>query len=112
MRAAGLEHRQEPVPVQQSQVGTRISRGVPPQKVVVVNADLSRSVVMANVVKIRLRQRHVNHAHNHDPGQQDSGSSSVIDEPCRHVATSLVFQSRWFAGGQSWPGRGALGLTI
>ena len=79
MRVARLEHRQEPMPVQQSEVGTRIGRGVPPQKVVVMNANLSRSVVMANVVIIRLRQRHVNHAQNHDPDEQDSRSSSVID---------------------------------
>jgi hypothetical protein len=107
MSVAGLEHRQEPVPVQESQVGTRISRGVPPQEMVVMNADLSRAVVMANVVKISLRQGHVNHAQHHDPGQQDSRSSSVIDEPCRHVGSSVIFQRRRLAGGRSWPGRGA-----
>ncbi len=59
--------RQKPVPVQQRDVGIQFGCGMPPQQMIVMSTDLARTVVMANVVIVRLRQGHVNHAQNHDP---------------------------------------------
>jgi hypothetical protein len=67
VRIGRLEHREEPVPVQESHIRTFVRRRMPPQQVVVMRADFAGAVVVANVVIIRLRQRDVDHAQNNDP---------------------------------------------
>ena len=56
MRIGRFEQRQEPVPVQQREVGTRVGRRMPSQQMVVMVANLPGPVVMANVVIVGLRQ--------------------------------------------------------
>ena len=80
MRIGRLEQRKEPVPVQQREVGTRVGRRMPSKQMVVMVADLTGPVVMANVVIVSLRQRDVNHAQNHDPNQE--GFAIQSGDPC------------------------------
>ena len=54
-----------------------------------VGADLTRRVVMANVVKVGLRQRHVHHSENQDADSQCS-CASRWSAPCRHGHASFT----------------------
>ena len=56
MMIADLHEWNEPVPVQHGNVVVRVGRWVPAQEVIVVDADLARSVVVADVVIIGLGQ--------------------------------------------------------
>jgi hypothetical protein len=48
----------EPMPVQHRDVVVLASFGMPPEQVVMMRANLTLPVVVANVVKIRLGKRH------------------------------------------------------
>ena len=84
-----FKQRQEPVPVQQRHVGIGFGRRVPPQQVIVVIANLARTVVMANVVIVGLRQRHVNHTQHHDPDEQDARPRCLPSAPPDHDETPI-----------------------
>jgi hypothetical protein len=64
VRAAELDDRDEPVPVQHGDVSVVVRRGVPAEKVIVISADFAGRVVMADVVIVGLRQRHVKETEN------------------------------------------------
>jgi hypothetical protein len=57
----------EPMPVQQRDVVVTIRRGMPSQQMVVIAADFARSIVMADIVIVRLGERNVNEAQNQRP---------------------------------------------
>ncbi len=80
-----LEQRKEPVPVKQGEVGIRIGRWMPAKQMVVMLTDLARPVVMANVVIVGLRQRHMNHAKNHDPDSR--GFATQTGDHLRRAVT-------------------------
>ena len=105
MRIRRLEQRKEPVPVQRLRSAFEIGRRMPAQQMVVMDADLAGPVVMANVVIVGLRQRHVNHAENHDPDEQDSRSQrgDRCASPSRR--TLITRSERWaiHGGGQLGP---------
>ena len=69
---ANLHDRNEPVPVEQGHIIIGASRGMPAQQMIVIDADLAAIVMMANVVVVGLRQRHVNHAENQYADSQNS----------------------------------------
>ncbi len=72
----------------------RSAEGCQRKQMVVIDADLARAVVMANVVIVGLRQRHVNHAENHDADSQDPSAVPDCPPPCRHDGTSFFRRSR------------------
>jgi hypothetical protein len=65
-----LYNRDEPVPVQHGHVVVGVGRGVPPQKVIVVDADLVGRVVVADIMIVGLRQRHMNETENQNSDSQ------------------------------------------
>ena len=71
--------------MQQRHVGTRVSRGMPAKEMVVMLANLAGTVVVADVVIVSLRQRHVDHAETDDPNQEGSQSKPVIGCAQAHV---------------------------
>ena len=85
-----LDERKEPVPVKETEVGIEIGRGMPAQQVVVMKADFTSGIVMANVVVVGLRQRNVNDAEDHDPDEEVSCPRSMIVPPRRHVRAPIL----------------------
>ncbi len=67
---AELHERDEPVPVQHGHVVVEIGRGVPAQEVIVIDADFTGGVMVADVVIVGLGQRHVNQAENQNADSQ------------------------------------------
>jgi hypothetical protein len=70
MMIAEFHNRHEPVPVQHGHVVVKVGRRVPAQQVIVIDADFAGRVVVADVVVVGLRQRHVNQAENQNSDSQ------------------------------------------
>ncbi len=70
MMVAQIRAGNHPVPVQHGHVVVKIGERVPAQEVIVVNTDLPRRVVMADIVIVGLRQRNMHGAENHDRDSQ------------------------------------------
>ena len=64
---AEFHDRHEPMPVQHGHVVVEVGRGMPAQKVIVIDADFAGRVMVADVVIVGLGQRHVNDAENQYP---------------------------------------------
>jgi hypothetical protein len=77
----GLGQRNKPVPVQQGDIGVNRGRGMPSQQVVVKEADLAGRVVVADIVIIRLRQRHANHTRDQQADSQQSPNEPLFPAP-------------------------------
>ncbi len=80
---AKLHDRHEPVPVQHRHVVVDVGRGVPAQQVIVIDADFTGLVVMADVVVIGLGQRHMNEAENQETDSQFARPAPQFT-PLRH----------------------------
>jgi hypothetical protein len=77
---AQLSPRDEPVPVQDRHVGVKGGRRMPAQQVMVIQAHFAWTIVVADVVIIRLRQRYVNDAEDQhsDPQRPHRSSESPL----------------------------------
>lgn len=64
--------RKKPVPVKHGDITGDPRPGVPAEQMVVKLADLASLVVVADVVKVRLRQRGMHHAEGHEDDPQDA----------------------------------------
>ena len=89
VRVARLDKRNDPVPMQHGNVVVAIGRGVPAQKVIVVDADFAGRVMMADVVVVGLGQRYVDDTENQNTDSQ--GSSASMTTPPRHGHVSASF---------------------
>jgi hypothetical protein len=74
---AGLDERNEPVPVQKSYVVIEVGKGMPLEEMVMEVTGLARRVVMADVVIIDLRDWNVDHAENHHRDSQGSRAQPI-----------------------------------
>jgi len=87
--AGAVQGRENPVPVQDRRIGI-VARGrMPPEQMVVVDADLARRVVMANVVEVGLRQGNVDQARDQQ-ADPDASSNAGRVGPKPHGLTSIV----------------------
>jgi hypothetical protein len=98
IRASGaavrLDQRNDPVPMQHGHVIVVIGRGMPTEKMIVVDAYFIGRVMVANIVIVSLRQRHVNDAQNQNPDSKSSRTSLGCRPAGRHVLASIPGESR------------------
>ena len=82
--------RKKPVPVEHGDITGDPRPGVPAEQMIVKLANLARLVVVANVVKIRLRQRGMHHAEGHEDDPQDAARprESPTSNAHHHLVTS------------------------
>src|SRR5262249_51636135 len=93
---AKLYDRDEPVPVEQSDIVVKVGGGVPAQKVVVKYAELARCVVVTDVVIIGLRERHVDQAEDEKAQPQASRASPFTTWPkCHDFAPLFLSNAGW-----------------
>jgi hypothetical protein len=85
-----LDDRRKPVPVQQGDVAVRSGRRVPAQEMVVVQTELAGPVVVADVVKIGLRQRYVDHAEDQEADSQRSCPTPIKPPPQCHDSAPIA----------------------
>ena len=100
-----LRVRQEPVPVQEGHVLVLTGRGVPPEQVIVVGADLAGGMMVADVVVVDLGERNANEAQDQeDPEQPQAGTgerpyASSRPYPMEKRSTTRCrARVLWFAG--------------
>src|SRR5262249_23453662 len=86
---AKLNDRDEPVPVEQSDIVVKVGGGVPAQEGVVKYAELARCVVVTNVVIIGLRERHVDQAKDEEAQSQAMCASPFAIWPKCHDSAPL-----------------------
>lgn len=79
VRIRSTQDRQEPMPVEHRNVFVPARRGMPPEQVVMVDADLARRIVMPNVVEVGLRQRDMDQARDQ---QSDPEKSRTLTWNC------------------------------
>ena len=87
VRVAELDDRDEPVPVQHGDVSVVVRRGVPAEKVIVITANFAWRVVMADVVIVGLRQRHVEETENQNSDSQVAFAAPESTPIKRHNST-------------------------
>ena len=63
---------------------------MPAQEMIVVDADLARLVVVADIVVVGLRQRYVNHAENQHADPQGSCATPISPPPRCHDSASFL----------------------
>ena len=77
LTSARLDERDEPVPVKERHVGVGIGPRMPAQEMVVVGADLTRRVVVADIVIVSLRQRDVDRAEDQEADPQGPQTAAL-----------------------------------
>ena len=93
---AKFDDRHEPVPVQHGHIGVAIGPGVPSEQVIVISADLARGVMVADVVIIGLRQRHMHETENQHADSQVDQEPPDSTPISRHVLSrSRLFRQPW-----------------
>jgi hypothetical protein len=84
-----VEGGQHPVPVQERDIGIQTGRGVPPEQMVVIDADLALGIVVTDVVEIRLGQWDVDQARDQQADPEEPGTS-IFELARSHVSASNV----------------------
>ena len=87
---AGLDERNEPVPVQKSYVVIEVGKGMPLEEMVMEVTGLARRVVVADVVIIDLRDWNVDYAENHHRDSQSSRAQPINLAFHRHRFASML----------------------
>ena len=87
--AGAAQRREDPMPVQDGRIGIVTRGGMPPEQMVMVDADFARRVMMANVVEVGLRQGNMDQARDQQADPDPSGNAGCAD-PKPHGLTSIV----------------------
>jgi hypothetical protein len=88
-RLGTTRYRQEPVPVQHRNILSSESLRMPAQQVVVISAHLARTIVMAYVVEISLRQRSVHQAEDQKANPRPAHLPISGQPPQSHAIRSI-----------------------
>jgi hypothetical protein len=95
---AEFHNRHEPVPVQHGHVVVTVGPRVPAQQVIVIDADFTGGIMMADVVIVGLGQRHVHQAENENSHSQVACRPPESAPKRRHHLASFWIDLRVSSG--------------